>query len=64
MLYAIGKPWKRDDDTLGVAFYTYLGEIHKGSREEAQRFLEYVEDQTSEKHYIYRVKRLGGSEDL
>lgn len=58
MLYAVGKPWEKGDDALGVAFYTCPGEIRNGDLKEAQDFLKYVEKQTGEKHYIYKVERL------
>jgi hypothetical protein len=45
--YAVGSYWEGDDGSIGC--YAYGSEVHYGTMEEAQNFLEYVRSQKKTK---------------
>lgn len=57
--YCVGCPWKPEmGDDSSLSIYTYHGEVHYGTLEEAKNFREYVNNQTKEKNYIYKLVKL------
>lgn len=71
-LYAVGRPWKNEPDAP-IAFYSYGGEIHKGTLSDAVAFRDYCEEQSlmngSHKegflpYKIFRVVEIPESEAL
>ena len=56
--YVVGRPWHDGDDRRGVCAYTYFGEVQHGTLNSAKDFLNYAEEKSGVKHYIYRLVRL------
>jgi len=40
--YAVGHYWEGESGSVGV--YSYFGQVHHGTMQEAQTFLKYVQD--------------------
>ena len=54
--FCVGRPWPYPDN--GICTYAYGSEVHHGTMEDAQRFRNYVEEQTGEKSFIYKLVQL------
>ena len=52
--YCVGRKWPNSD---ALCIYTYFGEVHYGTLDDAEAFKKYVEKQTGEKSYIYILNK-------
>lgn len=54
--YCVGRPWPDKDD--GLSIYCFHNEVHHGTMKEAKAFCKYVDKNTKEKNFIYKLVKM------
>ncbi len=56
--YCVGRPWpinENNPDGTHIAVFGYHTEVHHGTMKDAEQFRSYVDEQTKEKNFIYKL---------
>lgn len=56
--YAVGHRWNEDNEGSAVGCYTYGGQLCFGTMQDAEKWLEYVQKETSWSNHVWRIYKL------
>jgi hypothetical protein len=53
--YCVGRPWP---NSKSICVYAYGAQVQSGTMKTAEKFLNYVNEQTGEENFIYKLVKV------